>query len=85
MVPPFLGLVVVTFAIKVGDGLLPLFGILFFGEGKVVGVDGYVVSGVEFEDVVAFLEVARSECEGITALLVVARVVGARGWCADRL
>jgi len=42
-----------------------------------------VVPGVEFEDVVAFLEESRAEGEGVGALLVVGGVVRAGGGGAD--
>jgi hypothetical protein len=57
-VPPFLGVIIEALAVKVGDGVLPLPCVLLFRELLVGIVDGYVVPGVEFEDVVAFFEVA---------------------------
>ena len=68
-VPPFFGGGVVAGFVEVGDGGISLALVLEEGKLFVGGVGGDVVPGIEFEDVVAFGEVAGTELEGVAALL----------------
>lgn len=62
--------------VKVGHGRLALHFVLLLSKLLVRIVSLHVVPSVELEGVVAVLEEARAELEGITPLLVELRVVG---------
>ena len=79
-IPPFRGVRVEAPFVEFGDGRLALLRVLCFRKGFVVVVGLDVVPGVEFEDVVAFFEVALAELEGVGAFGVVGGVVGAVWW-----